>query len=163
MTLTEASEKLLRSFKRYYNVKQEEVDPPFYAEAEFSLHDEQYFLVRSAKLSEADSKEFVFFSAEEHLTEERLRELDETAWERGLSRVRPHANHRNSDVILFVLADQIDDGALALVKKLHHYKSYRYSLQGWSHYKLAVLEISTGRMAFNRQGRSFKKLVSNIL
>ncbi len=162
MELTEAMEKLVRSYHRYYNVKQEGVEPPFVAEAEFSLHDEQYFLFKSAKLSEADSREYVFFAAEKELSAEKLKTLDATAWERGLSRVTPHPNHRNSDVSLIVLAETAGDGVLACAKKLHHYKSYRLGFQGWSNYRVAVIELSTGRIAYNRQGQNLKKLVSNI-
>ena len=50
MTKSEALEKVLLSFKRYYNIKQEDVTEPFAAEAEFRTHDEHYFLVKSAKL-----------------------------------------------------------------------------------------------------------------
>ena len=62
MTATEALEVLLKSYKRYYNVKTEEVVSPFSAEAAFHSHGEQYFLVKSARLSEADAHEYVFFA-----------------------------------------------------------------------------------------------------
>ena len=40
MTAQEALPKLLRSFYRYYNVTEENVTPPFAAEAEFHSHEE---------------------------------------------------------------------------------------------------------------------------
>ena len=66
MTSGEALEKLLPSFKRYYNIKTEDITPPFDAEAEFFTHDVAYILMKSAKLSESESREFVFFKALEH-------------------------------------------------------------------------------------------------
>ena len=68
MTAREALPALLKSFVRYYDIKEEGVQPPFAAEAEFHSHEEQFFLVKQAKLSEAESKEFVFFAVTEHLT-----------------------------------------------------------------------------------------------
>ena len=62
-------EKILRSFDAYYNVKREGAEAPFAAEAEFSLHDEQYFLVKSVRLGEADSKVYVYFATAENLDE----------------------------------------------------------------------------------------------
>ena len=55
MTAQQALQTLLKSYWRYYNVKEEGVEPPFVAEAEFLSQDVQYFLVKSAKLGEADS------------------------------------------------------------------------------------------------------------
>lgn len=162
MTPDEALERLLRSYTQYYDVVREGVEPPFAAEALFHSHDEQYFLVKSARLSEADSHEYVFFAVEEALDEARLRLLDEAAWSRGMERVRPHKDHRNSDVTLIVLAERMTPGAEAALKKLKRSKSYRFGLQGWSNYRVIALEVPSGRMAHNRMGRSLRKLLRNI-
>ncbi|MCD7814919.1 MAG: hypothetical protein LUH20_12900 [Lachnospiraceae bacterium] len=163
MNLTEPFEKLLSRFEAYYDVhRAEEAPAPFDAMAEFHSHDEQFFLVRSATISEAESHEYVYFAKRELLDADSLRTLDARAWEDGLSRVKPHKDHRNSDVTLMILAGQMTDEAAALIPKLSHYKSYRFSLQGWSQYRLIAVEQSSGRSVCNRQGRDLKKLVSNI-
>ncbi len=162
MEKTEALTKLLRSYEKYYDINRENPVEPFVAEAEFSLHDEQYFLVRSARISEADSKEYVYFATEDRLDLQTLELLDERAWEDGTGKVKPHKDHRSSDVILLVLADRIEPDAMKRIPKLTHYKSYRHGLHGWSHYKLAAIELSTGKTAANRQGRDLKKLFSTI-
>ena len=64
MTVNELLDRLLRSFQVYYNVKREDVTPPFVAEAEFHTHDEQFFLVKSAVLAEAESREYIYFAKE---------------------------------------------------------------------------------------------------
>lgn len=163
MNLTEALDKLLYSFKRYYNIKKgDEVEPPFVAEAEFISHNEQYFLIKKAKVAEINSNEYVFFYTTDILDLETLQSLDACAWERGLSRVKPDSNHRNSDVTLIIIADNIAQDAFKAVHKMKHYQSYFFCLQGWSSYRLVALELSSGKMAYNRQGQNLKKLVSNI-
>ncbi len=162
MTADEALQRLLRSYTQYYDVVREGVEPPFAAEARFHSHDEQYFLVKSARISESDSHEYVFFAVEEELDEARLRLLDEAAWSRGMERVRPHSAHKNTDVTLVVLAEGMTPGAEAAVKKLKRSKSYRFGLQGWSSYRAIALEVSSGRLAWNRMGRSLRKLLRNI-
>ncbi len=162
MEKTEALSKLLRSYEKYYDINRENPVKPFAAQAEFSLHDEQYFLVRSARISEADSKEYVYFAAEDLLDLQALERLDERAWEDGTGRVQPHKDHRNSDVILIILADQITEDAMKRIPKLKHYQSYRHGFYGWSHYKLAAIELSTGKTAANRQGRDLIKLFRTI-
>ncbi len=162
MSAAEALETLLKSYRRYYNIIRENVTEPFAAEAVFHSHNEQYFLVKSATLSEADSHEYVFFATEEKLDLERARKLDETAWETGMSRVKPHNSHRNSDVVLVILAEEITPEAREYLSKLKRSKSYRFSLQGWSNYSVIAMETSTGQLSYNRRGRDLKKLFRNI-
>lgn len=162
MNRNEALEKILNSFTRYYNVKTSDVEQPFCAEAEFHAHGEQYILVKSAHISDIDSNEYVFFASEDSLDEERLSELDKTAWERGLSRIKPYYGHRNSDVTLFILADRVSDGVAKIAKKIRHYKSYHFSIYGWSHYKLAICDCSTEKCTFNRMGKDLRKIVSKL-
>ena len=163
MELTEALEKVLVSYRRYYNIlRNDEVEPPFVAEALFRSHNEQYFLIKKAKVAEINSNEDVFFYTTEELNSETLHKLDSCAWERGLSRVKPDGNHRNSDVTLVIIAEHIDESTLKEVRKMKHYQSYRFGLHGWSNYRLVALELSTGKLAFNRQGQILKKLFRNI-
>lgn len=162
MNLTEELEKLLPAFKRYYNIKLENVTEPFAAEAEFCTHDEQYFLLKSAKLFESESKEYIFFATEEQLTLFRLEELDEKAWSECMERVSPGEGHKNTDAALIILADKIEEEAFNRIKKIRHYKSYCFSIHGWSNYRLIAIELSSGRVVHNRLGQSLKKLISNI-
>lgn len=163
MTLQEALNKLLPSFQRYYNIKREEVEAPFVAEAVFQSHNEQYFLIKSARISEANSNEFIYFYTADSLNVTELQELDACAWERGIGNVQPNYYHRNTDVALIIIANQIEEDAFNMIRKLKHSKSYQFGLQGYSNYRLIALELSTGRVFHNRQGQSLKKLVSNII
>lgn len=162
MTPSEALEKLLHSYEHYYDVTREGVTPPFAAEAAFHSRDEQYFLVKSAKLAEAESHEYVFFATEDSLTPEKAQELGDAAWAAGMERVRPHAEHRSTDIILVILAGGIEPAAAAYIKKLRRYQSYKLSFQGWSHYRVIALETSSGRLVCNRMGRTLTKLLRNI-
>lgn len=162
MERSEALERALRAFRRYYDVQSEEIEEPFQAEAVFHSHEKQYFLVKSARISETESNEYIYFAAPEVLTEEKLYELDQAAWQRGTAQVEPHPEHKNSDVVLFIITDRISEEAAPCIRKMKHYQSYRHSLWGWSHYSLIVYELSTGNIAYNRYGHALKKLVGKI-
>lgn len=162
MTAQEALERLLPSFQTYYNVKTEDITEPFTAEAEFFTHDEAYFLMKSAKLSQSESKEFVFFKAIEHLDANTLKSLDDAAWSTGMSRVEITPIHHSTDVALIIMAETITPEAQKLIKKLSHYKSYCLTLKGWSRYRLIALETSTGKVTYNHLGSELKKLIRNI-
>lgn len=153
-------EEILHSFERYYTIKKENITPPFSAEADFISHNEQYFLVKAAKIADVDSNEYVFFAVTENLSKEVFENYDKTAWETGLSRVKPYSGHRNSDVTLIIIANRIDDDVKQLIKRTKHSKSYKFSFWGWSNYKLGTLEFSSGKFYANRLGKDLKKILS---
>ncbi|MCR5503924.1 MAG: hypothetical protein K6F53_13050 [Lachnospiraceae bacterium] len=154
--------KLLEAYSVYYNIKEEEVTPPFDAEAIFSAKNEQYFLMKSAKLSEMQASEFVYFAKREDLSLEELKKLDETAWERGMEKVEPNPDHKSSDVILIVITDRIRDEIRKNVRNFRHSKSYKLGLWGFSRYMLCVIESSTGDAVYNGQGTNLKKTIRQI-
>ena len=154
-----ALKKLLPAFSQYYTIKNEDVTPPFCAEAEFRSHNEQYFLVRAAHIADIISNEFVYFAALSDLDDTKLEEFVNSAWQNGLSRVHPHEGHRNSDVTLIILADRIDDSTKIKIKKTKLYKSYKFSFHGWSHFKLAAVELENQGIYFNRFGKDYQKLL----
>ena len=162
MTKEELLDKVLGSYRAYYDVNTETPEEPFAAEAVFHSHSDAYFLVKGATLGAAESNEYVFFALEDELDKERMLRLDQEAWERGISRVKPHANHRNTDISLVVLASSMTEETEKTVRSLKHYKNYRMSLQGFSHYHLIVVDLSSGKKTCNRQGRSLKKLFDKI-
>ena len=161
MTVAETLEALLESYRRYYNVKTENVAAPFAAEAVFHTHDEQYVLLKSARIAEAEAHEYVFFATGLKLELKDVEELDERAWKEGLSRVKPHYSHRSSDIVLVILAEQLSEEARDYIRKLKRYQSYRFTLQGWSSYRVIAMETSTGELTCNKRGRDLRKLFRN--
>lgn len=162
MSLQEALDKLLPSFMRYYNVNTEGVEEPFTAEAVFQSHNEQYFLVKSARISEANANEFIYFYTADSLQADKLKELDQIAWTRGTEKVQPSSHHRSTDVALIIIVNRMDDEARKLIRKLKHSVSYKFGFHGYSNYRLIALELSTGRVTHNRLGQNLKKLLGNI-
>ncbi len=168
-----ALEKLLHSFERYYSISTENISHPFVAEAVFKSHSEQYFLVKSAKLADIDSNEFVFFykcgedadlnqASDRKMTPKEIDEIANIAWERGLSRISPYYGHRNTDVTLIILSPKISEESFKKVKKLNHYKSYKFGLYGWSAFRALAYETSTGRAVTNRRGSDLRKIIGSL-
>jgi hypothetical protein len=155
-------DKLLLSYGVYYNVKTDDVEPPFAAEAEFHSHDERFFLIRKAVIDEVENNEFVYFAVNPRLTLDSFYDLDEKAWKRGMSKVKPSEHHQSTDVSLILLADTIDAEVFQAIKKSSHTVSYRHGLHGYSNYHLIALEVSSGRMVHNRLGYTLKKNLKNV-
>lgn len=155
---SEKLQKILKSYQRYYNVYTENVPAPFTAYAEFSSHSEQYFLVKEAKITDIDSNEFVYFYNSDSISLEKIQELSETAWNNGIAKVKPDFSHRNSDVTLIIITDNIDEDILKQCKKIKYTKSYAFTLKGWSNFRLAVHCTKTGKTSSNRLGKDLRKL-----
>lgn len=153
----------LNSFSQYYDIKKEGVAEPFDAEAEFHSHSEQYILVKSARISEVYSNEFVFFVKTDELSKENLEEYCSKSWQEGISRVKPSFEHKNSDVVLVLVADKISDDAKKIISKIKNSKSYCFSLKGYSHFKLVSMEVSSGELYANRLGSDLKKIFTKII
>ncbi len=156
-------ERLMAAYSVYYDVEREGAAPPFDAEARFSTRESRYFLTRSLPLSEEASHERVYFALRPCLEREELTALHALAWERGLAEARPGPGHKCTDVTLFVVAGTVADDIKKHVRSYTHSKLYRFGLWGFSNYRLAVAETSTGSAFFNRHGRVLKKLVNQLL
>lgn len=161
--LNDTLQSVMDAFRRYYNVTDSDVLPPFSAYAEFKSHNEQYYLVKAAKIADIDSNEYVYFAVEDRLSLQRLDELSETAWEDGLKKVVPSYGHRNSDITLIIISNHIDQNAFSAVKRKRLYKSYKHTFYGWSHFKLVAMDLSLKRLTYNRQGQVLKKVLNNKL
>ena len=170
MDTSEAIDKILPAFEQYYTVNKDS-EPPFCAKAEFRSHNEQYFLVRSAHIADIDSNEFVYFAQSPALSKDELEKLVNTAWQDGLSKVKPYNGHRNSDISLIIITNSLDKNVsfsgltrksmniIDHIKKTRLYKSYKWSFHGWSNFKLAVVALETQDIYFNRFGKDYKKLL----
>ena len=158
----ELLEKVLLSYRQYYNINTESPMPPFDAEAVFTVHNEEYMLVRIAKFAEMDSCEYAFFAVRDHLDAAEADSLIRTAWEEGLRRADPKPNHRNTDVVVFMICNSMDDEVKKIVKKNNSHVSYRFSLWGWSNLKLIACETAGGKPATNRHGQTLSDLIRDI-
>ncbi len=163
-------ERFMKSYSVYYDVSQRSDEDPsfavtegFEAEARFDSKSEQYFLVKAAKVADICSYEYVYFAVTDKLTFEQVKELDKKAWESGISHAKPGPDHKNTDSVLIILADDITQEAKEFIYKSKHSKNYRFALYGFSNYRLVAIGLNEGSVYFNKQARILKELVSNIL
>ena len=156
-------EKLLEAFGRYYDVITDQPEKPFDAEAEFRMHDEQYFLLRSAKLTESDTREILFFAETEELLPDLFQMLDQAAWETGLGRAQIRANHQFTDIGLIILAKTIPEETQKLIRKTNRTKSYLLGLRGYSRYRLIAYDLTQQRIVRNRMADTLEQVIRNTL
>lgn len=154
------------SYSIYYNLTRHDdslADNAFAAEAVFDSKGEQYFLIKAAKVAQVNTAEYVYFVKEDELTADALKAYDIKAWTEGIAHVNPCPEHKNTDVVLIIIAKSITGEAKECVKKLCHSKNYKMALYGYSNYRLVAVETESGIAYFNRRARILKGLVGNIL
>lgn len=156
-------EELIPSYRTYYDVKTEDVEAPFVAEAEFHSHEERFFLSRRAIIDEVENNEKVYFATIDTLTCEDFYKLDEEAWRRGTASVKPSEHHQSSDVSLIIIASSINIDAFKAIKKTKHTLSYKHCLHGYSNYHLIAVDLSSGTIVHNPLGYTMKKIVRSVL
>ena len=150
-------DKILKSYIRYYTIKKDCVPAPFAAQAEFHSHNEQFVLVKKAKIADIDSNEYVYFLLTETLDAQQLVDAAKKAWEDGLSKVKPSFSHRNSDVTLVVVANDFAEGIEKAAKRTRYSKSYSFSFCGWSNFRLLCYETQSKKFACNYHGKDLIK------
>lgn len=161
---SEVLEKLYNSYRPYYSLKisgkdDADVASPFCAEAEFKSHTEKYVLVKSAKIADIDSNEYVYFyDAQEVFSIEKVKELANLAWKEGLSKVKPAYGHRNTDITLIIICPVLADEAKKTARKINFYKSYKFGIYGWSRFRLCIYEETSRKCFANRFADDIKKL-----
>lgn len=163
MTIQETLDKFLKAYQTYYTIESEKCLEPFAATATFSIHNEQYMLIKAAKYADINSNEYVYFFTSDDIDESNFARIKKIAWEDGISKVVPDTTHRNSDVTLIIICENIPKEIRKTLKKSREYKSYALGFKGWSNFRLVAIECSSGDVILNSQGQQLKKLVGNIL
>ena len=155
-------ENLLKGYSVYFDVERvEEQEVPIKAVCAFHVHSEKYVLVKSAKLWDADSNEYVYLFSVPELTAEIFEKCKRYAYEKGMEQIDPKPGHMYSYITALFLCDQVTKEGEKALKKCKIYKSFRFSFHGWMEFHTALLCGSDGRIAVNRAGRQMKKMLKN--
>jgi len=160
MTLRERLDKLLDAYSHHYNVMRDGVETEggsYPAAAEFFMRDENYAFSKRVVLSAYEQYDYTYFYLADHLDGAEARRVLDLTLKTGMSRIRPHKEHKSSYVTLVILADTIDEEAKALIKKTRFQKNFRLALHGWMEYHIAAMECSTLSFFSNPAGKGARK------
>ena len=158
-TLQGYLDQLLEAYSHYYNVERDvTVEGASYpAAATFFLRDENYILSKKKVLTAFEQYDYTYFYLTEHLDAATAKEQLDLALKAGMSRVKPHKEHKSSYVTLVILANTIDPDAKKLIRKTRFTKNFRLALHGWMEFHIAAMEISTNSFLSNPAGKGAKK------
>lgn len=150
---------LLSAHGAYYDVTRdyEFAGRLFPGYAEFHTHGERYVLSKKAKLWEVDAHEYLFFAVAPFADGAAVADLAAFATREGLAKADPVPDHMTSYLTMVVIADKVAPDVPALVRRTRFRKNFRLGLRGWADLRLAVIDLESGRVYTNGQGKEIKK------
>ncbi|MGN0747883.1 MAG: hypothetical protein ACI4ML_14515 [Aristaeellaceae bacterium] len=75
----------------------------------------------------------------------------------------PPEGHMYSYLTVVYLCGRMEPEAAKAVRRLRFTKNYRFSLRGWATGRALAVETSTGKMAFNAQGKEMRRHFQRLL
>ena len=154
------------AYSAYYTIlpaEEGEEELPLAFRAEYKVRDEQYFFVKSANIWSNEKYEYCFvFSAPsfdaalaEKCMDFSLREM--------LPKVKPHKQHQYTNCKVILIADSLDDSAIAAVRKKHFSKSYGFlSTEGYTELLAAAVDLSKEKTYANRVGHDLETFFGKL-
>ena len=170
-TREEACEKLIQSYKAYYDITRMEDDKQAFSAEGVSLkarcdyfeYSEKYVLSKKAKIWEANCEDFLYLFSADTLTVEAAEACRHYVWEDGRTRVHPGPGHMYSYITMVILCDTVDEAARGALKKYRDSKSFRFSLHGWMTLRAVVLPLPEENVTTNWNGKDAGKSVMSVL
>lgn len=159
-----AIEKLLESYKSYFNVtEQTREDLPIVALCEFYEQSQKYVLSKKAELWSYKSEEFCYLFSVQRLTKELLDRCVAHAYEDGMNRAHIGPGHMYTYVTPIIICESMDEDAAKAIKKCRIYKSFRFSFHGWLDVHVAALDVTSDSICTNKTGRCVEKILKSVL
>lgn len=170
-TVESAAERLLSSFRAYYNVKEyDEAEKeakaqglPLRAFCEYYEKSQKYVLSQKAELWSENSEEFLFLFQMDRLTQEAFEKCRDYAHEEGMKLAHIGPGHMYTYVTPIFVCNTCEEDARRALKKCRIFKSFRFSFHGWMDLHAAVLEVQNNHISSNAGGRSVEKVMKKVL
>ena len=159
------TEVLKDSYSAYYSIHEDvETELPLVFRADYGARDEKYWFTKNVKVWANEKNEYCYVFVAESFSPELADRCMTWAWEDGLPRVRPHAEHQCTNVKVIFIADSVPEDTARTVKKKSATKSYWHGIQpqGYSNLLTGITDLGTGKTVTNKAGHElvpyFKKL-----
>ena len=140
-------------------------EPAPWLDACYSFHsaDECFVLSKKIRLWRAEINEFVYVFSVPDLSADIFEACRGKALELGMSRIRPHIEHRSSFITALFVCDKVREEAVKLVRSARHHKDFLFSLHGWTDFRTAAVDLNTGTVTVNRAGRDLEDFIRENL
>ena len=169
MELSEATDKtvkrLLEAYAAHYGVTSpyEFAGRTFDGYAEHHASAGQFVLTERAKLWEAGTHDYAFFTSCENASANYLSDLVEFMKTDALAKVAHGQGHMTSYLTLIVVADAVEDDARDLARRARFRKNFKLGMHGWADLRLAIADLGRGDVITNGQGKPLGQIITRFL
>lgn len=150
--------RLAEAYSAYYDINlMEDENSSLYARFDFYSRNSQYVLVKNAEIWAAETREYLYLHSLASPTGADLQRIMDETLADGEPRVQPHKEHLSTSLSAVVFCDSLSPDLVPIIKKMKKHRDYRLSLHGWMEFKIAVVDLSTGKIFTNRSGSQLSK------
>ena len=151
------------AYSAYYDLTESvETALPLAFRADYKDRDEQFFLVKSAKLWANEKNEYAYIFSAPSFDAAMIRACADYALADGLPRVRPHKEHQCTNVKLVFVADEAGEEAQKAVKSLRYSKSYRLGLWGYTNLLAGIVDMQSKKTVTNPAGHELAPFFAKL-
>ncbi len=169
-----ASELLIRrlvaAHASFYNFEEPHLEAghTFAAYGEFHEEAISYVAIKAIKMWGVNSHDYLYVYQAQNFEEAQAEQLIEFMNTHALEHVNAGPEHMSSSRTLVVVADSATDGARKLFQKTKHRKSFKFSIQGWSDLRLALIDMSQpsgskDQTVWNAAGKALERVIAGNL
>lgn len=152
------------SYSAYYTIYPNEgmTELPLAFRADYYSRDEKYWFTKSVKIWGNETNELCYVFSAPRFDVTTAEQCLDFVIEDALPRVKPHKEHQYTNFKAVFLADSFDEDVRKAITKRNYYKSYKFSLHGYSNLLTAAVDLSDCSTVTNKAGyplvKYFRKL-----
>ena len=164
MDITTTVQELINSYRRYYDIHEEEAAsfPELAARCDLHMTQSNYVLSKKNVLWSADSHEYCYIFEAEHLYLDTYRRFEDYVYRNGMELIDPKPGHMCSVLSVIVICKSASPDARRAMKHCHIHKNFRFSLDGWMDMRTGLLELESGHVVTNMSGHEAKKHLQQL-
>ena len=164
-TLDKIVERLLESYKAYYDIylNEENWDSAIVARCEYYEHSEKFVMSKKAELWSENSEEFLYLIKLQRFTLADFELYKNLIYKDGMERAHIGPGHMYTYITPVFVCEEADEDAITALKKCRIYKSFRFSFHGWMDFHTAVIEINKNKISSNASGRCVERVLKRVL
>ncbi len=164
-------ESMLKGYENSYDVEriaEVKEDMPLVARAHFHVTESQCVVFKEFSMWTAESDEYVFIYHVDRLTKEIAEKIIKHTYDVGyplinLEHMNMKRQHMCTRLVTIVMADQVDDEGVGVIRRCRIYKNFNFSLKGWMEMHTVSVDLSNGAVKGNRYSRETVRFIKELV
>ncbi len=149
--------RITEAYSAYYDINKMDGSTSLFARCDYHSRNSQYVLVKRAEIWASENHEYLYLHTVDTATTDVVSAIMDSTLADGEPRIVPHKTHMYTHLSAVIVCDSMSPDVVPLLKKMKKHRDYRLSLHGWMEFKIAVVDLSTGKIYTNPKGSQLAK------